>query len=55
MGKYITDYFLYRWRYILGYGITGLALLGLLVIAGLYVPGGLSDAEMRSASSRPVN
>lgn len=49
MGKYITDYFLYRWRYILGYSITGLALLGLLIIAGLYVPGGLSDAEMRSA------
>lgn len=49
MGRYITDYLLYRKRFILGYSVIGLAAVGLLLIAGLYVPGGLSDAEMRTA------
>lgn len=49
MGKYITDYFLYRWRFVLGYSLIGLASIGLLLIVGLYVPGGISDAEMRTA------
>jgi dolichyl-phosphate-mannose-protein mannosyltransferase len=48
MGKYITDYLLYRWRYILGYTLIGLVVLGLLVVAGLYIPGGLSNAETLS-------
>lgn len=41
-----TKYLLYRWRYILGYTLVGLLLSGLLVFAGLYLPGGLSTAEM---------
>jgi len=48
MGKYITDYFLYKRRYVLGYGAIGLAVIGLLLIAGLYVPGGLTKGEMES-------
>jgi hypothetical protein len=48
MGKYITEYFLYRWRYVLGYGVIALSILGLLVVAGLYIPGGVSNAEMQS-------
>jgi hypothetical protein len=48
MGKYITEYFLYRWRYVLGYGVIALSILGLLIIAGLYIPGGLSTTEMQS-------
>ena len=47
--KDITDFLIYRWRYIVGYGIIGLLLAGLLVFAGLYVPGGISAEEMRSA------
>jgi hypothetical protein len=48
MGKtLITDFFIYRWRYILGYGLITLAFIALLVFAGLYVPGGLSQSEMR--------
>ena len=46
--KDITDFLIYRWRYIVGYGIIGLLLAGLLVFAGLYVPGGISLEEMRS-------
>lgn len=42
----ITDYLLYRWRYILGYGVIVLSILGLLTVALLYIPGGLSSAEM---------
>lgn len=49
-----SHYFLYRWRYVIGYILVGLLLAGLLVFAGLYVPGGLSDlgetAVVRSAS-----
>jgi hypothetical protein len=44
----VTDYFLYRWRFIVGYSIFGLAFVGLLAIAGLYIPGGLNQAEMSS-------
>lgn len=44
-----TKFFLYRWRYVLGYSLIGLLLAGLLVFAGLYVPGGISDAEMRAS------
>ncbi|MGV9001884.1 MAG: ArnT family glycosyltransferase [Candidatus Saccharimonadaceae bacterium] len=43
-----SHYFLYRWRYVIGYTFIGLLLAGLLVFAGLYLPGGLSTAEMTS-------
>jgi hypothetical protein len=49
MGKYVTDYFLYRWRYVIGYSLIGLIIVGLLLVAGLLIPGGLSHAEMQSA------
>lgn len=48
MGKKITDYLLYRWRYILGYIIIGMTIVSLLLLAGLYVPGGLTTPEMNS-------
>jgi hypothetical protein len=44
----IRQYFIYRWRYILGYATLGILLAGLLVFAGLYVPGGLTTLEMQS-------
>lgn len=49
MARPLTDYFLYRWRHILGYGVIALVILGLLIVAGLFVPGGLSQSEMQSA------
>lgn len=48
MGKYVTDYFLYKNRYIIGYSAIGLAVVALLIIVGLYVPGGLTSREMSS-------
>lgn len=48
MGKHVTDFFLYRWRYVIGYSLIGLVIVGLLVVAGLFAPGGLSDAETKS-------
>lgn len=48
MGKHLTEYSLYRWRYFLGYGLIGLILLGVFAVAGLYIPGALSPAEMQS-------
>jgi len=44
----ITNFFIYRWRYIVGYSIIALILAGLLVFAGLFVPGGISPEEMRA-------
>ena len=44
----ITEYRLYRWRYWIGYGIVAAILIGALVFVGLYLPGGLSSAEMQS-------
>lgn len=44
----VTDYFLYRWRFIVGYSIFGLAFAGLLLVAGLYIPGGLGIEEKQS-------
>lgn len=56
MGRKVTDYLLYRWRYILGYGVISLIVISLLLVAGLMVPGALSQAELNSAvtSSRPL-
>lgn len=54
MGKYVTDYLLYRWRYVIGYSLIGLIIVGLLVIAGLFVPSGLSEAEMQSVVASHV-
>ena len=47
VAKDFTNVLIYRWRYILGYGITALLLAGLLIFAGLYVPGGISPEEIR--------
>lgn len=49
VAKDVTNFLIYRWRYILGYSIIGLLLAGLLVFAGLYAPGGISHEEMRAA------
>lgn len=46
MGIDIRSFYVYRWRYQIGYGIIGLFLIGMLVFAGLYVPGGISNNEM---------
>ena len=43
-----SDYTLYRLRYIIGYTLVGLLLAGLLVFAGLFIPGGISANEMAS-------
>lgn len=43
-----SKYFLYRWRYVIGYSLIGLLLAGLLLFAGLYLPGGISEQEMVS-------
>lgn len=40
-----STFSLYRWRYIIGYGVVGLTLAGLLIFAGLFLPGGLSTTE----------
>jgi hypothetical protein len=46
MGINFNSFYIYRFRYYLGYGIVGLLLIGLLLFAGVYTPGGLSTQEM---------
>lgn len=45
----LTKFTLYRSRYWIGYGLLAVALLGVLVLAGLFVPGGISDQERATA------
>lgn len=42
----LTDLFTYRHRYLIGYAVTILIFMSLLVVAGLYIPGGMSQGEM---------
>lgn len=51
MPRHITEYILYRWRYAIGYTLVGLLVAALLVVAALYVPGGLREAEMLAATN----
>lgn len=44
----ITDYFLYRWRYLLGYGVILVMMVALIAVAGFFIPGGITTAEMQS-------
>lgn len=49
MAKFqLSDFFTYKYRYQIGYGLTVLLFIALLAVAGLYVPGGLSKGEMAS-------
>lgn len=45
----VTDYLLYRWRYILGGLLIIATVASLLFVVGIYVPGGLRPAEQASA------
>ena len=47
----VSDLLIYRWRYKLGYIAVGIACITLLVIASLYIPGGLSDREVRGVAT----
>jgi 4-amino-4-deoxy-L-arabinose transferase-like glycosyltransferase len=50
IGKFnITDFFLYKWRYYIGYGLVAVALVLILVFISMYLPGGISNQEMQSA------
>lgn len=47
MAKWLlSDFLTYKYRYQIGYGLIIVLFISLLVIAGLYVPGGLSHGEM---------
>ncbi len=44
----IFDFFIYKWRYWIGYGIITVGLIAALIFAGMYLPGGISHQEMQS-------
>jgi 4-amino-4-deoxy-L-arabinose transferase-like glycosyltransferase len=45
----VTDYTLYAKRYIIAYSFLGALIVGLFIIAGIYVPGALRQGEVDSA------
>lgn len=49
MRKKVTDYALYRWRFIIGYSVIALGIISLLLVASFFVPGGISESEKASA------
>ena len=49
MRKKVTDYALYRWRFIIGYSVIALCIVTLLLVASFLVPGGISEQEKSSA------
>jgi len=46
--SHITEYKIYRWRYFIGYGMIAIGLIAVLIFAGLYLPGGVSNQEIQS-------
>lgn len=50
MPRKITEYFLYRHRYIIGYVFLVLVILGGFAVALLYVPGGISQEEIKAST-----
>ena len=46
-----SKYFLYRWRYTIGYCLIAAVLLVLLLVIGTRAPAGLSPAEMNAAAT----
>ncbi len=49
MKAHVTDYTLYRWRYVIGYVFIALITIAILSISVLYVPGALRQGEMDTA------
>lgn len=50
MGKTkVTDFFVYRYRYVLGYSLLTLIIASLLFVVGVLSPGGISLSEQHSA------
>ncbi len=47
----IAQTFLYKWRYVLAYAALALVFVGLTALLPLFTPGGLSTAEMESATA----
>lgn len=49
MGKFdITSFYIYRWRYWIGYSFIALLLIGMLYIAAFHIPGSVSSVEEQS-------
>lgn len=46
----VIDFDVYRFRYVIGYFITIVAFISVLVIASFYILGGLTDAERHAAT-----
>ena len=45
----LTKFAFYRYRYVFAYTVFGLTLAGMLLLAGFYLPGALTNTEMHSA------
>src|SRR5574344_280188 len=49
MHRRVTDYFVYRWRYIIGYSFIVVVIGIMLAVAAFYIPHELRQGEIDSA------
>jgi len=49
-----SNFFIYKYRYIIGYVLIGLTLIFSLVFSSLYLPGGLTEKEIESTVTASV-
>lgn len=48
MGIDFSSFYIYKYRYWIGYGLVSVLLIGLLIFAGMFAPGGITQSEMNS-------
>ena len=49
MKRFVTEYALYRWRYVIGYTIAALLVTGVFIFGAFFVPDGLRIEEREAA------
>lgn len=54
MQRTVTDYSIYRFRYIIGYIVLIIGIAVMLVLAGLYVPGGIRSQEVEAITTSSI-
>ena len=57
MAKFkISNFFIYRWRNVIGYSLVAIGLILILIFISLYLPGGITNAEIQSViKSNSIN
>lgn len=49
MARTVSDFLIYKWRYFFGYTLLVISIAATIIVAGLYIPGELRQAEIDTA------